>query len=75
MPDEGLLAIIISASPTLPRSMPLNATSPHYARSELVESPVAGDFDLPHLQAIHHHLFRDVYEWAGELYAPFPIEG
>jgi cell filamentation protein len=27
----------------------------------------AGNFDLPHLQAIHHHLFQDVYEWAGEL--------
>lgn len=26
-----------------------------------------GDFDLPHLQAIHLHLFQDVYDWAGEL--------
>jgi cell filamentation protein len=26
-----------------------------------------GDFDLPHLQAIHRHLFQDVYEWAGQL--------
>ena len=26
-----------------------------------------GNFDLTHLQAIHHHLFQDVYEWAGEL--------
>jgi cell filamentation protein len=26
-----------------------------------------GNFDLPHLQAIHRHLFQDVYEWAGEL--------
>lgn len=26
-----------------------------------------GDFDLPHLQAIHRHLFQDVYEWAGQI--------
>lgn len=24
-------------------------------------------FDLPALQAIHHHLFQDLYPWAGEL--------
>jgi cell filamentation protein len=27
----------------------------------------AGRFDLPHLRAIHHHLFQDIYDWAGEL--------
>jgi len=27
----------------------------------------AGRFDKAHLQAIHNHLFQDVYEWAGEL--------
>lgn len=26
-----------------------------------------GDFDLKHLQAIHGHLFQDVYEWAGQI--------
>lgn len=26
-----------------------------------------GDFDLKHLQAIHRHLFQDVYAWAGQL--------
>ena len=26
-----------------------------------------GDFDLPHLKAIHHHLFQDIFDWAGEL--------
>lgn len=26
-----------------------------------------GAFDRPHLQAIHRHLFQDVYDWAGEL--------
>ena len=27
----------------------------------------AGDFDLAHLQAIHHHLFQDVYDWSGQI--------
>ncbi|MBM1556230.1 Fic family protein [Sulfitobacter mediterraneus] len=26
-----------------------------------------GDFDLAHLRALHHHLFQDVFEWAGDL--------
>lgn len=26
-----------------------------------------GGFDLAHLQAIHRHLFQDVYDWAGEV--------
>lgn len=34
---------------------------------ELVENPVAGRFDLAHLQTIHKRLFGDVYEWAGEI--------
>lgn len=25
-----------------------------------------GKFDFAHLKAIHHHLFQDLYEWAGE---------
>jgi len=35
--------------------------------SELEAQSVAGRFDLAHLQAIHHHIFQDVYSWAGEL--------
>jgi hypothetical protein len=31
---------------------------------ELGHGP-AGQFDAAHLKAIHHHLFQDVYEWAG----------
>lgn len=27
----------------------------------------SGAFDLTHLQAIHRHLFQDVYDWAGEI--------
>jgi cell filamentation protein len=25
-----------------------------------------GNFDAPHYRSIHHHLFQDVYEWAGQ---------
>lgn len=34
---------------------------------ELLENPISGVFDLPHLCAIHRYLFQDVYDWAGEL--------
>ena len=34
---------------------------------ELTHQPIPGTFDLPHLQAIHRHLFGDLYEWAGHL--------
>lgn len=38
------------------------------ARSyELRQQPLSGNFDLPHLQAMHRYLFGDIYEWAGEL--------
>jgi cell filamentation protein len=33
---------------------------------ELYENPVPLGFDLNHLKQIHHHLFQDVYAWAGE---------
>lgn len=29
--------------------------------------PLAGNFDLKHLQSIHAYLFQDVYDWAGQL--------
>ncbi len=32
----------------------------------LSEAVPRGDFDLDHLKAIHHHLFQDVYAWAGQ---------
>lgn len=36
-------------------------------RSRELSQPIAGGFDLAHLQAIHRYLFGDVYQWAGEL--------
>ena len=35
--------------------------------AELQATPVRGGFDSAHLQAIHHHIFQDIYDWAGEL--------
>ena len=35
--------------------------------AELRGKPILGDFDLKHMQAMHKHLFQDVYEWAGDL--------
>lgn len=35
--------------------------------TRLEDGPPAGGFDLSHLQAIHRHLFQDIYDWAGEL--------
>ena len=35
--------------------------------AELQARPISGKFDLEHLQAIHKHLFQDVYLWAGEV--------
>jgi len=34
---------------------------------ELARSPIAGNFDLSHLKAIHKKLFSDVYQWAGQV--------
>ncbi len=33
---------------------------------QLERTPLAGDFDLPHLCAIHHALFQDIFAWAGQ---------
>lgn len=39
-----------------------------FARAlQLLEDPVAPTNDLRELQAIHLHLFQDVYDWAGQL--------
>ena len=33
---------------------------------ELSREPIAGRLDSAHLQAIHHYIFQDVFEWAGK---------
>jgi len=45
---------------------------PHIARmsfirvAELEEKPIPGRFDIPHLRAIHRHIFQDIFPWAGD---------
>ncbi|MEF3322882.1 Fic family protein [Gulosibacter sp. GYB002] len=34
--------------------------------AQIARKPLLGNFDYPHMQAIHRYLFQDVYEWAGE---------
>jgi len=34
---------------------------------EILENPVAGQFDLAHLKRIHLALLQDVYDWAGKI--------
>lgn len=41
-------------------------TITHLRLAELGMTPIAGTFDLPHLEAIHRHLFSDIYAWAGQ---------
>ena len=43
----------------------LEAAERGLVAQRLLEPLPTGDFDLPHLKAIHHHLFQDVYIWAG----------
>ena len=38
-----------------------------FVAQRFLEAIPTGDFDLDHLKAIHHHLFQDIYEWAGEV--------
>ncbi len=35
--------------------------------TELHATPIHGGFDSTHLQAIHDHIYQDLYDWAGEL--------
>ena len=39
----------------------------HVVPQRMAEGLPTGDFDLPHLRAIHGHLFQDAYDWAGEV--------
>jgi cell filamentation protein len=50
----------------LDRLQQFEAVSTAYRISELRLSPLAGSFNTAHLQRIHHHIFQDVYSWAGQ---------
>jgi len=33
---------------------------------ELEERPTRGNFDVPHVKAVHKYIFQDIFPWAGE---------
>ena len=37
------------------------------AFAELIANPIEPTFNLKHMCRIHHYLFSDIYEWAGQL--------
>lgn len=45
----------------------LDAVEREFVTQRLREPIPLGDFDLAHLKSIHHHLFQDVYDWAGKV--------
>jgi cell filamentation protein len=34
--------------------------------AELQLQPIPGRFDLDHFRKVHHHIFQDLYDWAGK---------
>lgn len=48
-------------------SATLDAVERSLVAQRIAEGVPNGKFDLAHLQAIHRHLFRDIYDWAGEI--------
>lgn len=45
----------------------LEATEREIVAQRTAEGCPKGNFDLNHLRTIHHHLFQDVYDWAGSV--------
>lgn len=45
----------------------LEETEQEFVTLRSLQPIPTGNFDLPHLQSIHHHLFQDIYDWAGEI--------
>jgi cell filamentation protein len=38
-----------------------------FATERATQGIPKGNFDMKHLQAIHRHLFQDIYDWAGQI--------
>jgi cell filamentation protein len=67
-PDTGMLRTLSADPMRTPEELREFEDSRATVRAmELRLNPIRGDFDLEHLQAIHRHLFQDVYPWAGEV--------
>jgi cell filamentation protein len=45
----------------------LNQAERIFAIQRAKQGIPSGSFNLAHLKAIHHHLFQDIYDWAGEI--------
>lgn len=45
----------------------LDRVERQFVRERIAEDTPRGNFDLRHLKAIHHHLFQDIYDWAGQI--------
>ncbi|MBA4026475.1 MAG: cell filamentation protein Fic [Gordonia sp.] len=60
---ENLLGI---SDPHLFREFERAATAIRIAELDVDPDIAAGDFDFAHLQRIHHYIFKDVYQWAGQ---------
>ncbi len=45
----------------------LEAAEREWVAQRAMAGVPAGKFNLHHLQAIHRHLFQDIYDWAGKL--------
>jgi cell filamentation protein len=48
------------------RLLPIEVPLVSSRGGELEEQGITGTFDVPHLRAIHRHLFQDVFPWAGD---------
>ena len=44
----------------------LDAFEAEISTARAQEALPEGDFDYEHFKSIHHHLFQDVYDWAGQ---------
>jgi cell filamentation protein len=53
----------ISDQPTLDQ---FEADATGFRIRQLVSRPTAGRFDVNHIQAIHKHIFQEIYTWAGQ---------
>ena len=38
-----------------------------YRLKDLAMNPMPGEYNTEHLLKMHHYIFQDLYEWAGEL--------
>lgn len=65
-PDTGVLRNLLGATTAEKLEQAEAALTANRTRMLRVE-PLAGNFDLKHLQKIHGYLFQDVYDWAGQL--------